>query len=88
MTVEDVLGTWFPAEGNTKGALVLLAELRDAGDEDYAQLSAATRVFNNADPAATRQPRTPSSSPGRATGKPSSSSAASRWECRPNLCVG
>jgi len=53
LTVEDVLGTWFPAEGNTKGTLVLLAELRGAGDEDYAQLTAATRIFNNADPAAT-----------------------------------
>lgn len=53
VTVEDALGTWFPGQGNTKGTLVLLAELRDAGEEDYAQLTAATRIFNNADPAAT-----------------------------------
>ncbi len=53
MTVDDALGTWFPGQGNTKGTLVLLAELRDAGDEDYAQLTAATRIFNNADPSAT-----------------------------------
>lgn len=53
LTVEDALGTWFPDQGNTKGTLVLLAELRGAGDEDYAHLSAATRIFNNADPAAT-----------------------------------
>jgi len=53
VTVEDALGTWFPGEGNTKGTLILLAELRDAGEEDYAQLTAATRIFNNADPAAT-----------------------------------
>lgn len=53
MTVDDVLGTWFPGQGNSKGTLILLAELRDGGEEDYAQLTAATRVFNNADPAAT-----------------------------------
>jgi hypothetical protein len=53
MTVEDVLRTWYPAQGDTKGALVLLAELRGAGEGEYAQLTAATRIFNNADPAAT-----------------------------------
>jgi hypothetical protein len=53
LTIEDVLGTWFPGQGNTKGTLVLLAELRDAGEENYAQFTATTRIFNNADPAAT-----------------------------------
>lgn len=53
LTVEDAMGTWFPNQGNTKGTLVLLGELRGAGDEDYAQLTAATRIFNNADPTAT-----------------------------------
>jgi hypothetical protein len=52
-TVDDVIGTWFPGQGNTKGTLVLLAELREAEEGDYAQLAAATRIYNNADPDAT-----------------------------------
>lgn len=53
MTVDDVLGTWFPGQGNTKGTLVVLAELPGGGEDDYAQLTAAARIFNNADPMAT-----------------------------------
>jgi hypothetical protein len=53
MTVEDLVGTWFPGQGNTKGTLVLLAELRTGDEGDYARLAAATRIFDTANPAAT-----------------------------------
>jgi hypothetical protein len=52
-TVDDVLGTWFPGQGDTKGVLVIIGELRGAGDEDYAKLAVTSRIFNNATPAAT-----------------------------------
>lgn len=52
LTVADVVGTWFPGQGNTKGTLVLLAE-PSGGGEDEARIAAATRIFNNADPSAT-----------------------------------
>lgn len=52
-TVEDVLGTLFPSQGNTKGALFLLGEPADAGDPDDVLLSVTSRTYNNADPLAT-----------------------------------
>lgn len=51
LTVADVLGTWFPGQGNTKGFLILLAEPA-TGDGD-ALLAVSARVFNNANPSAT-----------------------------------
>lgn len=51
MNVHDVLGSWFPGESNTKGALLLTGELM--GEEGEALLAVSTRVFNNADPSAT-----------------------------------
>jgi hypothetical protein len=47
--VEDVLGTWFPEEGNsTKGVLMLLGEPEDGGGEDAALLAVSSRTYNNA----------------------------------------
>jgi hypothetical protein len=51
LTVPDVLGNWFPGQGNTKGFLMLLAEPA-SGDGD-ALLAVNARVFNNANPGAT-----------------------------------
>lgn len=51
LTVPDVLGSWFPGQGNTKGFLMLLAEPA-TGDGD-ALLAVSARVFNNANPSAT-----------------------------------
>jgi len=52
-TVEDVLGTLFPGQGNTKGALFILGEPADAGDPDDVLLAVTSRTYNNADPLAT-----------------------------------
>ncbi len=51
LTVPDVLGNWFPGQGNTKGFLILLGEPA-TGDGD-ALLAVSARVFNNANPSAT-----------------------------------
>jgi hypothetical protein len=53
VTVSDVLGTWFPAEGNTKGALILIGEPASGGGEDEVLLAVTSRTYNNADPNAT-----------------------------------
>ena len=52
LTVPDVLGSWFPGEGNTKGVLLLLADPQGGGGEDML-LAASARIFNNANPSAT-----------------------------------
>jgi hypothetical protein len=52
LTVDDVVGSWFPNQSDTKGTLVLTAEPADGG-EDAALVVATARVFNNADPVAT-----------------------------------
>ncbi len=52
LTVDDVLGDWFPAQGNTKGFLVVFGEA-EGSDDDPFMLTVAGRVFNNADPTAT-----------------------------------
>jgi len=51
MTVNDVLGSWFSGQGNTKGFLILTAEPTGGGDE--ANLAVTGRIFNNANPNAT-----------------------------------
>lgn len=58
-TVEDVLGTWFPSQGDTKGFLVLWGEAPGT-DEDPFLLTVAGRVFNNANPSATYGQAVPS----------------------------
>ncbi len=60
MTVQDVLGEWFPGEGNTKGVLVVMASDVMGGD-DGGKLAVNARVFNNANPQATYGQTVPSS---------------------------
>lgn len=52
ITTSDVLGQWFPSQGNSKGALLLftgsLDDLEAGGD-----IAVTARIFNNANPAAT-----------------------------------
>jgi hypothetical protein len=50
--VSDVIGEWFPNQGNTKGFVVLYGEA-DGADEDPFLLTVAGRIFNRADPDAT-----------------------------------
>ena len=59
LTADDVLGEWFPSEGNTKGFLVVFGEA-EGSDEDPFMLTVAGRVFNNADPNATYGQTVPS----------------------------
>jgi len=59
-TVDDLLGSWFPSQGNTKGFLVVFGE-SDGGDDDPFMLTAAGRIFNNANPLATYGQTIPSS---------------------------
>jgi len=51
-TVEDVLGSHFPAEGNTKGMLLVMVT-DSTGPESEAGLALTTRTYNAADPART-----------------------------------
>ena len=60
VTVEDVLGTWFPGQGNTKGFLVVYGEA-EGDEENPFILAAAGRIFNNANPNATYGQAVPSS---------------------------
>jgi hypothetical protein len=52
LQVEDVLGTWFPAEGNTKGFL-LIVSLGALVDEGLGGLAISSRTYNAANPNAT-----------------------------------
>jgi len=54
VTVEDVLGTWFPNEGDTKGALLILSPTTGAA------LAVASRTYNAADPKGTYGQAVPS----------------------------
>lgn len=53
LMISDVLGTWFPEEGNTKGAIVLMASPAGQGDPSDTVLAVSSRTYNNANPAAT-----------------------------------
>jgi hypothetical protein len=50
--VGDVVGTWFPSQGNTKGTLLLIGEPTTTPAQD-ALLAVSTRTYNNANPSAT-----------------------------------
>ncbi len=52
-TVEDVLGTLFPAEGNTKGALLVFGIPNPFLPDEDIRLTVASRTYNNANPEAT-----------------------------------
>jgi hypothetical protein len=49
--VEDVLGTFFPSEGNTKGMLLVMAT--SGGGADGGMLAVGSRTYNAANPNAT-----------------------------------
>ncbi|NOZ79000.1 MAG: hypothetical protein GXP48_07460 [Acidobacteria bacterium] len=51
LKVEDVLGTWFPQVGMTKGALVFFAE--DENGDATGVIAVSSRTYNAANPAAT-----------------------------------
>jgi len=54
LVVEDVLGTWFASEGDTKGALLLLSP------SEGASLAVTSRTYNAADPKGTYGQAVPS----------------------------
>jgi hypothetical protein len=51
-TVEDILGSLFPSEGNTKGMLLIMVT-DSSGPEEEAGLALTTRTYNAADPSKT-----------------------------------
>jgi hypothetical protein len=56
-TIEDILGSFFPGQGNTKGMLLIMAD--DNGGDDP-MLAVSTRTYNAADPNATYGQTVPS----------------------------
>jgi len=56
LTVEDVLGTWFPSQGDTKGVLIITSST-----EGEAALAVTSRTYNAADPKGTYGQAVPSS---------------------------
>jgi hypothetical protein len=86
MTVDDVLGSWFPGQGNTKGFLILLAEASGGGDE--ALIAATARVFNNANPNATYGQAVSSNLTGFVFGRGTAVMPGARWDGRARSNVG
>jgi hypothetical protein len=60
VTVGDVLGQWFPEQGNTKGFLVLFGEIDEEATNPFV-MAASGRIFNQANPQATYGQTAPSS---------------------------
>jgi hypothetical protein len=87
LTVDDVLGTWFPTQGDTKGFLVLLATATDGGEEAV-MLTSAGRIFNNADPSATYGQTVPSTLLGLAVAPARSIMPGARWDDAVRTNVG
>jgi hypothetical protein len=79
LSVGDVLGSWYPTQGDTKGYLVLLASATDLSDEAIL-LSAAGRVFNNADPSATYGQTVPSTLLSLAVAPGSAAMPGAQWD--------
>jgi hypothetical protein len=80
MEVQDVLGSWFPAEGNTKGTMLMLAEAVGGSEDDNAKLAVTARVFNNADPNFTYGQTVPSSFLSLIVGRGASVLPGARWD--------
>jgi hypothetical protein len=78
LSVTDVLGSWYPLQGDTKGFLVLLAGPSDGSDEPIL-LSAAGRIFNNANPAATYGQTIPSTLLSLAVAPATSVMSGAQW---------
>ncbi len=87
LNVNDVLGTWFSGQGNTKGFLILMAE--PAGGGDDARLAVTGRVFNNANPNATYGQSVASNLLGMVYGTGRSVLTGARWDntARSNIGV-
>lgn len=87
ITVDDVLGTWFPNQGDTKGFLLVLAEPTDGRDE-AAVVVVTGRVFNNADPSATYGQSVPSSLFHIALGSATAVMPGAQWDDAKRTNVG
>jgi len=84
-TVEDILGTYFPAEGNTKGMLLVMAD--DNGAESP-MLAVTTRTYNAANPDATYGQTVPSNFIGVLFGLGRSVMPGASWDSRFRTNVG
>jgi len=85
LSVNDVLGDWFPNQGNTKGFLILMAEAAGGGD---ANLAVTGRVFNNANPNATYGQSIASNLLGFIFGTGSAVLTGARWDNRTRSNIG
>ncbi len=84
-TVDDVLGSYFPGQGNTKGFLILLADAGGGGD---ALIAATARVFNNANPNATYGQAVSSNLTAFVFGRGTAVMPGARWDGRARSNVG
>jgi len=78
-TVSDVIGSWFPTEGDTKGFVVLYGEA-DGTTEDPFVLTVAGRIFNRADPDATYGQTVPAGELGLMVAPGISNLTGARWD--------
>lgn len=85
-TVDDLLGSWFAGQGNTKGFLILLAEASGGGDD--ALIAATARVFNNANPNATYGQAVSSNLTAFVFGRGTAVMPGARWDGRARSNVG
>ena len=85
-TIEDVLGTLFPEEGNTKGALLVLVQ--EDGTEDPAAIAVTTRTYNAANPDATYGQTVPTSLIALIYGNGVATMPGARWDSRVRTNVG
>ena len=86
LTVDDVLGSWFPAQGSTKGFLILMAEAASGGDD--ALLAVMARIFNNADPNATYGQVVPSNFISFVFGHGTAVMPGARWDGQTRSNIG
>jgi len=84
-TIEDILGTYFPNEGNTKGMLLLMA---DDNGTDSQMLAVSTRTYNAANPNATYGQTVPSNFLGVLFGLGRSVMPGASWDSRFRTNVG
>jgi hypothetical protein len=85
-TVDDVLGSYFPSQGNTKGFLILLADTSGGGGD--ALIAATARVFNNANPNATYGQAVSSNLTAFVFGRGTAVMPGARWDGRARSNVG
>ncbi len=88
LMVSDVLGTWFPEQGNTKGAIVLMASPAGQGDPSDTVLAVSSRTYNNANPSATYGQTVTSSFMGAVVGRMVSVLPGMRHDARVRTNIG